>query len=150
MAFILEELTDEQREQMGFAKTRGDIKLPNGRRCSFVSHWVIDREREAYFMPTGVNDYELHWKNDVIYVKALFTPIKTSHEIRKIAIPKVLEDKQKDVMKLVLGGLSAYGNGRTRKSSHLKGTAELSDNLETRFPDRVKSKVKLIDFETVQ
>lgn len=169
MAFVLEELTDEQREQMGFAKTSDEVRgFIQRRGLHFVHAWSIDRERNAYLVATmkGANSWnaELQWQNEAIHIimKALVghdVPeelrkreegktgryIRVFFEVSELLIPESLKDKLPEIKQMIKDGLEGYGWGIPWRD-HL-GYAYFSPQLEIRFPKFTKSKIKLIDFE---
>ncbi len=72
MAFVLEEVSDEQRREVGFAVTMKEIEWAH---VKFVSQWAIDRERDARIVsmgigPDGACNPELHWQGKVILIKS--------------------------------------------------------------------------------
>jgi len=165
MAFVLENPTDDQREAMGFARTLDDVKLPNRKRCSFVSKWAIDREREVYFIPTGLSGYEIHWKNNVISIDAPreetleLTPddsniaqrFNHAYTIRQLIIPRALEGKENvlsTIKALADEVFKFYWHGKLKYKGNI--TVTFSPDLEVRYQEHVKSRVKLSDFATIQ
>ena len=148
MAFKLETLTDDQREAMGFARTMDDAKPGLG--MSFVSKWMIDTEKDSIFIPVHVNSYELHWEHQTIFVRARFKPRITTYEVQQIVIPRGMENKESKIIKIIEEAFKNYGNGWLDKQSHLNGKTIFSPDIEIRYQDHVKSKVKLSDFATIQ
>ncbi len=160
MAFVKEQLTDEQREQMGFAKTMDDAK----RGIRFVSGWAVDRERDAYLVATNKQtgwEAEFHWKNyTILIVTSNLVGTKIPEDIRireekkagehiviffriiRLVIPEEIKDKFSEIESMIKEALAAHGwlGGI--------GYAELSPKLEIRFSKLIKSEILLRDFST--
>lgn len=131
MAFVLEELSDEQRKAMGFGVTREELSFTHVR---FVDIWAIDRERDAHIFstgwgPEGDGSSELHWQGKVILIshshlggdyvpaelreraeKEVGQHISKFFNIYRLTIPYEIKDKLEEIKTLVKEGLNVYGS----------------------------------------
>jgi len=142
---------------MGFARTRDVLQV--GRGMKFVSRWAIDREREVYFIPTGLGGYEIHWRNNVIAIKETHkeTLRKQAQKfdqdciIKQLIIPRTLEGKN-DIFAIIISLVDElfkfYCNRNIKHKVNI--TVNFSPDFEIRYQEHVKSRVKLSVFATIQ
>lgn len=165
MAFVLETLTDDQREEQGFARTMKDVSPYVGRGMKFADVWAIDRERNAKIICTtmgrGENwKLELHWNKDIIVITAFAQgqsrDIKEGEtgthktdvffEIQELYIPVKLKEKIEEIKLLIKEGLEVYCKGSHQYNG--KGYTTFLPNMKILYPEQPKSAVKLADFQT--
>lgn len=165
MAFVLETLTDDQREEQGFARTMDDADA--GRGMQFVSNWAIDREQNAKVICISIGrgenwKLELHWNYDTILIEAHAErksryplenetgdyKIDVLFEIEELSIPERLKNQLEEIKDLIIRGLEVYCYGL--KDYNGKGYTTFLPNMKILCPEQPKSAVKLAGFQISQ
>lgn len=153
MVFVLEQLTDDQREQMGFARTMDELKMPNGRRVKFVNQCAINEERNIFLIHVVLGTFELHIDNKLVKI-ALINHSSSedeegkfyiNYEIKELVIQKDVGHSLEEIQTFLKEAFDIYGNGSSRKY-YLKGRIKFSDTIEIRFADKPKSETKVSDY----
>jgi hypothetical protein len=164
MGFVLKKLTDDEREQMGFARTASNISNIDRRRgMDYVGVISINRKENAYILSIfkGATKWgmEFHWQNKTILIVTKATrksresekdkshKIDVYFEIQEMLIPEALQDKFEEIKNLLKKALEAYAWGSLKYNGI--GYVEFSPLLQFRFPKIIKSKVKLSDFASI-
>ncbi|MDA0781249.1 MAG: hypothetical protein PQ612_00015 [Rickettsiales bacterium] len=164
MAFALKKLTDKEREQMGFAKTMDDVKLPTGGRLGFVSIVSIDNDNNCLLIPIRIrgkqNKFEfLYDGNPLIVTTNSNETIRekpsddglckydVNHEVIAIKIKMKLVDQLPQIKELVIEALSCFGIGSFRYNGDSK--VKISDDLKIETSSHVKSEFRVSDYITI-
>lgn len=162
MGFVLKELTDDEREQMGFARTMDDIKLLD-KKVKYVAQLAMDLDNNASFFSVAGNfrEYELHWEGKVVAIKGVrreFCHEKACDEsgipnydviytIEEVHIPKLCSDDIQKIKEFITNGYIVYEN---RIKHNGKVEVIFLEKIKLFSPKQVKSKVKVSDINTIQ
>ena len=140
MAFILEEISDADRDAYGLTKPEGEIQ---------ISRWVIDRERNIFLVHRGgggaeyseINFYELNWDRKKIIITAESTRHKTEEKIndhtniyditftiKKIEAPEILGVPNDKITNAAEAALQQYG---------VWGNKEKTGNVVVTLPEHI-------------
>jgi len=136
MAFVNEEISDEDKEKYGIKN-------------HFASHWTIDKEKGIFLIYVDAHgmgdsfDYELHIDNDFVLIESPQIGNTLYHEDGRVTIPAIL-DVIHDIKEITLNAdsnlnyeaikplikeaLIAYG---------WKQNTERTNSVTVSFPDRV-------------
>lgn len=119
MAFVNEEITEEDKKRIDFSAIKKPIfyKFPIGDPYK----WTVDHKREVFFMrvlPCGETEpysdyYVLWWKGDIIYMKLEQEFVGRSRcnwIVRMFNIPYHLENKREEIVQLLNEALGVFGS----------------------------------------